>query len=398
MDSFDLIVVGGGISGLSLAHAASRAGGKGYTVCVLERESRVGGALHSEPVGDGFWFELGAHTAYNSYGRFMGLMEDTGLAGGRTERGKASWKLWENGRAVSVPSRLNWLQLLPRLPRLLTTRRAGHTVEAYFSRVLGPDNYRRVVGPMLGAVVSQNAGGFPADLLFKKRPRRKDWPRSFTLAGGLGGLPRALAAGGDFEVRTGPDVTAQSLRREGAGWRLTTTGGQVLESRTLALATPPDTAGGLLQDAVPEVAEVLAGFRVNGIATVGVAVPVEKVVLPSMAGLVGLEVPFRSVVTRDPVPHESLRGFAFHFRPETLEQTQNEQIEAVLGCPPVDWAHRVAVRRRLPSLAEGHAQRIARLDALLAGEPLLLTGNWFGGMAIEDCLARSAEEAVRLKG
>jgi len=35
---------------------------------------------------------------------------------------------------------------------------------------------------------------------------------------------------------------------------------------------------------------------------------------------------------------------------------------------------------------------------LLAGEQLMLSGNYFGGMAIEDCLARSKAEVMRLFG
>jgi protoporphyrinogen oxidase len=57
---------------------------------------------------------------------------------------------------------------------------------------------------------------------------------------------------------------------------------------------------------------------------------------------------------------------------------------------------RAGAARRLPSPRAGHADLVRRIDGLLAGERLLLTGNWFGGLAIEDCLARSAAEAERL--
>ncbi len=76
MERFDLIVVGGGISGLGLA-AYGRT--LGLHPCVLEADRRVGGALRSHSLGDDFWIELGAHTVYNSYGRLAGLLEDTGL-------------------------------------------------------------------------------------------------------------------------------------------------------------------------------------------------------------------------------------------------------------------------------------------------------------------------------
>ena len=57
-----------GVSGLSYAFRAAKAGRK---VLVIEREAaRVGGCLHSHRLADGYWFELGAHTTYNSYGGF----------------------------------------------------------------------------------------------------------------------------------------------------------------------------------------------------------------------------------------------------------------------------------------------------------------------------------------
>ena len=68
----DLIVVGGGISGLSLAHLFASAGSQ---VVVLERSPRLGGCLHSEQLESGFWFEMGAHTCYNSYGGLIRLIE-----------------------------------------------------------------------------------------------------------------------------------------------------------------------------------------------------------------------------------------------------------------------------------------------------------------------------------
>ena len=46
---------------------------------------------------------------------------------------------------------------------------------------------------MLSAVPSQSADEFPADMLFKKRSRRKDVMRSFTLKGGKIALIELLA-------------------------------------------------------------------------------------------------------------------------------------------------------------------------------------------------------------
>ena len=48
---YDVVVVGGGISGLALAWKAAQ---DGQQALVLEREGRVGGCLQSERTPDGY--------------------------------------------------------------------------------------------------------------------------------------------------------------------------------------------------------------------------------------------------------------------------------------------------------------------------------------------------------
>ena len=86
-----VVVVGAGVSGLAFAFRAARAG---RTVLVLEREpGRVGGCLHSHRLGDGFWFELGAHGAYATYGGFVEMAVATGALAELLERGRARGRL-----------------------------------------------------------------------------------------------------------------------------------------------------------------------------------------------------------------------------------------------------------------------------------------------------------------
>jgi len=393
MDSYDVVVVGGGISGLGLAHWAAASG---RSTCLLEREGRLGGAMHSARHGEDFWLELGAHTCYNSYGRLLGLLERCGLLAALLPRARVPWRFLAEGRVQSVATRVHWLELALHLPRLLRLKRPGRTVADYYGRVLGPRNLAEVALPMLSAVLSQDAGPFPADLLFKPRPRRKEIRRSFTLPGGVEAIAEALGARGGFQARPGWDVTAVAEGPE--GFTLTSAGGETCRAGVLALATPPKAAAALLPPGRARLAGLLGRIGEQRVATLGVVVEAEDTPLPPLAGLVAPGDAFYSVVARDPVPHARYRGFAFHFRADVPEAQRHKRAAEVLGVPRDRWARAVGKTNVLPRLALGHADLVAAIDRELAGGRLLLTGNYFAGPALEDCLARSAAEAERLRG
>ncbi len=304
--------------------------------------------------------------------------------------------LWDQGRAVTIPSRLNFLELAFSLPRMFWTPKQGATVEGYYARLMGAGNYRRVGRAMFNAVTSQDAGEIPAALLFKKRERDKNVLKSYTLPGGLGEIPRALERMEGLALHTGCTVTA--VRHGDGGFQVDTPEAGTVEAPALALALAPDAAAGVLREAFPQVAAHLERMQVVDIATIGVVVRKDQVALPPMAGLVGGDEVFFSAVTRDTVDHPDYRGFAFHCRPGTSLDAGLDAIAAVLGLPRDGFAHTVSRRNRLPALRLGHPQWVEELDRLLAGHRLLVTGNFFGGLAIEDCITRSRAEASRLAG
>ena len=71
-----------------------------------------------------------------------------------------------------------------------------------------------------------------------------------------------------------------------------------------------------------------------------------------------------------------------------------DRIAQVLGTR--NFEHIATAEHVIPSLRLGHKETIAEIDGLLAGTPLLLTGNYFTGVAIEDCVSRSLQESRRV--
>lgn len=388
----DVVVVGGGISGMVLAQEVARAGRR---VTVLEERATAGGCLHTERLPDGYWFEMGAHTAYNSYQGLLGVLQAHGALDKLVPRQKAPFRLLTDRGICSVGSQLSFPRLLWNAPRALWTRKAGRTVRGYYGALVGEQNYQRVMGPLFAAVPSQRADDFPAEMMFKPRPRRKDAPRSFTLQGGLRTAVDVLAQAPGVTVRCGARVTGVS--RQGAGFAVGLADGSTQAAPVLALAVPPDQAARLLGGVVPSAADALAGIQVARIRTVGAVVARAAARVEAFAGVIPLDNRFYSCVSRDVVPDDTHRGFALHVAPTTTREAALTMLAALVEAAPGALQHVAEREVTLPSPRLGHAAIIARVDQALAGLPLLLTGNYFAGLAIEDCVQRSLAEAGRLR-
>jgi UDP-galactopyranose mutase len=370
---------------------------------VVEAEERVGGCVDTRTFADGFWIELGAHTCYNSYGAFIELLEGLELMGELQARGKAVLRFVSQDRILpgknlgGLLRRMKWWELVRSLPRMFGASAEGKTVQAHYSRIVGARNYEQVLGPMLSAVPSQRADGFPADMLFKKRSRRKDVRRSFTLKGGL-----ATAAD---RIRRHPGVTvvtgraATEIERAGAGFAVTLADGERLTAEIVAVATPPRAAARLIGRVLPDAAGKIGELAEATVETMGLVVRADKVEpVPYSTFLIPRDDIFHSVVTRDVVPDPAWRGFVFHFQPGHSEGEKLARAEALLGVTRADFAERAERRTVLPSPALGHREVVDGLDAALAGQRICVTGNWFAGLAIEDCVLRSRAEWQRVAG
>jgi oxygen-dependent protoporphyrinogen oxidase len=403
MATADVIVVGGGVSGLSLAWKAAS---EGRRVLVLERERRVGGCLHTHRTPDGFWHEMGAHTTYNSYGAFLDLVVGTDLAREIVPRGpaRAIFGLLRNGEISwltppKVLLQLSWLEAAVHFPFGLFAAKEGETVYSYYSRLVGRRNYDRVLSPFLSAVPSQKADGFPVSgpgSLFKKRQRRKEFPKGFGIRGGLQRVCEAAAGFAGVTVETG--VAAVRVARRGAGFVVTAADGRTFEAPLAAVAGPPDAAAALLRDDFHELATAIAGVKTVTVESMGVVLPRARCWMPECAFVVPVDDAFFSCVTRDPIPDPERRGFTFHFKPGVPREAKLARVSEVLRVRREELGEPAEQRVTLPAPALGHAAIVRDLDAALAGGKLALTGNYFAGLAIEDCVQRSNAEWRRVSG
>jgi protoporphyrinogen oxidase len=392
--SVDLLVVGAGISGLGMARMAKQ---DGLSVLVLEASSHIGGAIctHRFETPEGpFWAELGAHTCYNSYGNLLALLEESGQLESLQAKEKLRFKIQSGDDLLSIPSQLSFLELLGVLPRLWMSQKEGSSASDYYARIIGRKNYSRVLGPALDAVACQPAGDFPADALFRKKPRRKEIMRSYTGPNGLQSFVDGLAAG--LEIKTQTPVV--SIASSESGYQVTTGDGQTYQTSRLALAVAPDVAAKLLSESMPNLAERLDEIEMADIESHAVILKASDLDLVPLAGIIGRDDDFYSVVSRDLVPDADYRAFTFHFRPGRLDESARlARICGVLGVEQSAILSSISQANRLPALRLGHAERIEWIDQQIQPLSLGLTGNWFQGVSIEDSLVRTRSEYERLK-
>ena len=393
----DVVIIGGGISGLSMAFYCSQAGMK---TTLIEKNKAVGGSFaspHYSSNGDSFWLELGAHTCYSSYQNLLGIVESCGIADTIIPREKVPFTLLKNGEVKSIMSGLNIFELLRSAPNLFFLKKENMTVKEYYSKLVGQKNYRNTISHFFNAVPSQVTDDFPADMMFKSRPKRKDVLKNYTFKGGLQSVAATIAARKGIDLRTGS--AAESVMMSGDRFVVRTEDGQEYSAGALALALPSAAGARLLQNVNQAVAHHLTQLKYADVDSVGVVVRKANVSLKPVAAIISPNDTFFSMVSRDTVKDDNFRGFAFHFRPGLDDNAKFKRISEVLGISLSKIEHTVTKQNVVPSLRQGHREWARKADDLLAGaKNLYLTGNYFGGMAIEDCVSRSHEEFDRMAG
>ncbi|HWQ26031.1 MAG TPA: FAD-dependent oxidoreductase [Chlorobaculum sp.] len=393
----EVVIIGGGISGLSMAFYCSQAGMK---TTLIEKDKTVGGSFASPQYtsdGNSFWLEMGAHTCYSSYQNLLGIVETCGIADTIIPREKVPFSLLKNGEVKSIMAGLDLFELIRSVPNLFFLKKENLTVQAYYSKIVGEKNYRNTVSHFFNAVPSQLTNEFPADMIFKSRPKRKDVLKNYTFKGGLQSVARTIAALKGIDVRTGS--AAESVVSSGGKYTVRTADGQEYNSDALVLALPSDPAAKLLQNVNQAVAYHLTKLKYADVDSVGVVVKKGDISLKPLAAIISPNDVFFSMVSRDTVKDDNFRGFAFHFRPGVDDNTKSKRITEVLGISRSKIEYTFTRMNVVPSLRLGHREWAKKADDLLGGaRNLFLTGNYFGGMAIEDCVSRSHDEFDRLVG
>jgi protoporphyrinogen oxidase len=199
-----------------------------------------------------------------------------------------------------------------------------------------------------------------------------------------------------IDVITGENVP--SITMKGDSYQIISEDQDIYEAEYLALAAPVNATAELTRSLLPEISQEISKIDYVYTDSVGITIEKKDVNIKEVAGIIGINEDFYSVVSRDVVEDEKYRGFVFHFKPGKLDNpAKTEFICRVLGISKENIKNTFYIKNTVPSFKLGHESIVKEIEKLLEGNKLLLTGNYFSGMAIEDCVSRSRNEFNRLQ-
>ncbi len=442
----DVVVVGGGVAGLTAARDLSRSG---LSVLLLEGSPDVGGKLRLAAVG-GVAVDVGAESMLARRPEGVGLAAELGLDVVHPVAG--STQLWTRGALRPLPRTVFGVPLdldalastgvlsgegLARA-RAESVHPLGHddvSVAELLGSRLGPEVVERLAEPLLGGVYAGRAANLSAaatapQLVSMVRehgsllraaaalPPPSGAPVFAGLEGGLGRLPLALVEDGGFEVRRTAPVRV--LARSGSGFRLTvgsTRSPQVVETSRVVLAVPGAPAARLLAEVAPEAAGELATLEYASMAVITLAV--RSLEVGDSSGFLVPSVDGRRIKAStysfnkwawigDSADLRLLRASIGRHREEASLQASDEELVAHVVADlslatgqevrPVD-AHVQRWGGALPQYAVGHLARVARIRSAVGAVPgLAVCGAAYDGVGIPAVIGSARRAAAEVTG
>ncbi|HEV8581082.1 MAG TPA: protoporphyrinogen oxidase [Thermoanaerobaculia bacterium] len=440
-ERLDVLVVGGGISGLTTAFHLARGGRR---VAVLEAAERVGGSIATHADGD--WrFEMGPNTVVENDASVGRLIHDCGLESEKVTAASTAKRrfLYKGGALVPLPSGpgaflatslfpLSAKLRLLREPWIAVPSGGGEeSIAQFVRRRLGQAFLDYAVGPFVSGVYAgdperlsvrwavpkiyaleeQHGSLIRGALARRKGPAPGGTMISFR--GGLAELPKKLALEiGD--VRTA--VPCERVIRDDQGFTVATSAGSLAAER-IVLAVPADAAARLLEDATNGASRLFAEIPYAAVAVVSLGWRREDVdhplggfgfLAPRKEGLrvLGCLFPSEIFPGRAPAGHVALAAFAggrtdpeiAAWDDERIVSTVVEELRGPLGLRG-EPAFRLVRRwpRAIPQYELGHGRFIERAREIEGALPgLRIGGNFLGGVSVPDCIRNATALAADL--
>ncbi|MGL5081855.1 MAG: protoporphyrinogen oxidase [Microcoleaceae cyanobacterium] len=321
----DTLVIGAGLSGLSLAHKLSQTtNGSRSSLLVAEAQGRVGGNITTRSEGEFLWEE--GPNSFSPTPELLRLVVEVGLASELVlaDRKLPRYVYWQ-GQLLAVPmsppalvqSRLlsPWGKIrallgglgfvTPAMGSGLQDQGGEETVSQFFQRHLGTEVLQRLVEPFVSGVYAGDsqylelraafgrvfnmaeAGGglIPGAMLIRGQAKSKSKPdpklpqtRPGELGSfrwGLAALPQAIATQLGDQIKLHWQLThlSPTAQQTYQAEFLTPEGQQQVEARTVVLTTPAHISAEILRPLSLQVSQALMAIPYPPVACVVLAYP-----------------------------------------------------------------------------------------------------------------------------
>lgn len=414
----DVIVVGGGLAGLSTAALAARTGAR---VRLLERGGALGGRARSTAI-DGWTLNMGPHALYESGGG-AAVLDRLGVdRRGGAPPTRASLMLLD-GRLVPLPTSpaavlachslrvRDRLRLLRALAATVGVREDGPLADVpigtYADRTVGAEGPARAVFDLLVRLATYSAdAGASAAVVLRQMARGAD-PGVTYVHGGWQRLVDGLhAAALDAGAAVVASDRVTGLRRQHDRWEVHTTGA-VWHAPSVVLAvggprTVSALAGAHLSEAVRGRLAATVSVRAAALDVALTEVPPDARAPLAFGADAPLYLSVHSAVA-DLAPHGGavVHVARYHGRRQAAPEADRAELEGFADLVLPGWRDRVRHARFLPDMTVTHDTVLAqhggmagRVEVDLA-PGLHVAGDWVGDRGLlADAALLSAERAA----
>jgi len=464
-----VIIIGGGISGLSTAwllrDKALKAGVE-LDISLLEKEQRIGGKIRSIKE-EGFLCEWGPNGFLDSKPQTLDLCNAIGVDGKLHRSNDNARKrfifsegelhrLPENGasflksRLISWPGKLR-LAMEPTPFIASPPRDLDETLAAFGRRRLGKEALDKLIAPMVSGIfagdpetmslvscfpriaeLERDYGGLVRAMIMLARKKKREVAEGKVVssAAGPGGVLTSFREGIQFLtdamavslggiVKPGSTVVAIEKGRS-VPFRLRCADNSEQEADCVIAAAPAFAVAGMLDILDPAMTSILSNIPYSSMTVVcfgyerdRVAHPLDGFgyLIPKKEGCSTLGTLWDSSMFENRAPEgkvllRSMMGGACF--PDYIRLSDDEvvsrvkvDLRAVMGITADPSFVRVFRHEQaIPQYVVGHAKRLTALDERLQEHPgLLLTGNSYRGIGLNDCVAaaqRASDDALGL--
>lgn len=447
-----LVIIGGGITGLSAAWEAQQ---RGISYTLLEASDRWGGKVISSELrmnGARFLVDGGPDTIVTRKPEAWDLTNELGILDQVEDPGSEMRGIYVLDSGSPQPVPLSPFRFIS--STLMTARGklrmlmepfqparkddGDESLGDFVRRRLGEEALEKFIGPVLGGIyntdpniqsilvsspvmreMEKESGGLVLAAIQRGLRARRvgrngaKRPRFITYKNGVQGLVDNLVAQltGDLRLKT----HAQFIKQDALGYQVWTSTGEMIHADAIVIATLANVASGLIKDVSEETSRRLGKIRHNHIGTVSLVYKESD--LPKL-DINGLMIPRREKRSIDAVTFTSrkmpgrfslgyavLRVFIGGGKPEVVEYEEGKLIEIVqrellelLGISAQPQTYKVfRWQNGFPQAEVGHLELVDEIEELLPAN-IALAGSSYRGIAVPDCIRQGRDAVTRLIG